>query len=85
MRKCGIETMGGLESFDFGFVVREMGKSMPRGTGRGGGSRGRIIINYLKLDGVIVSIHGWVALSFFLQVSNNFFACVKICFDGMKF
>ncbi len=85
MRKCGIETMGGLESFDFGFVVREMGKSMPRGTGRGGGSRGCIIINYLRLDGVTISIHGWVALSSFLQVSNNLFACAEICFDGMKF
>jgi hypothetical protein len=79
------ETMGGLEYFDFGFVVKEMGKSMPRGTRHGGGSRGRIVINYLRLDGVTVSIHGWVALSFFLQVSNNLFACAEICFDGMKF
>jgi len=63
--KCGIEIMGGLEYFDFGFVMKEMGKSMPRGTKCGGGSKGRIVINYLRLNGVIVSIHGWVALSFF--------------------
>jgi len=83
MPKCGIEIMGGLESFDFGFVVKEMGKSMPRGTRCGGGSKGRIVINYLWFDGVKVSIHGWVALSLFLQVSNNLFACAEICFDGM--
>jgi hypothetical protein len=76
--------MGGLESFDFGFVVKEMGKSMRRGTRHGGGSRGHIVINHLRLDGVTVSIHGWVAISFFLQMSKNLFACVEICFDGME-
>jgi hypothetical protein len=80
----GIETVGGLESFDFGFVMHEMGKSVPRGPRCGGGFKCCIIINCLSLDGVTISIHGWVALSFFLQMSNNLFACVEICFDGME-
>jgi len=57
---------------------------MPRGTRRGGGFRGHIIINCLRLDAVTISIHGWVALFFLLQMSNNLFACVEICFDGME-
>jgi len=44
--------------------MNEMGKLVPRGIGRGGGFRGCIVINCLKLDGVTISIHGWVALSF---------------------
>jgi hypothetical protein len=83
--KGSTEIMGGLECFEFGFVVKEMGKLVPRRIGLGGGSRGRIIINYLKFYGVIVSIHGWVALSFLLQMSNNLFACAEICFNGMEF
>jgi hypothetical protein len=55
------------------------------GTGRGGGSGGRIAINCLRLDGVTVSIHGWVSLSLLLlQVSGSLFACSEICFDGME-
>ncbi len=31
MPEGGIETVGGLESFDFGFAVKEMGKSVHQG------------------------------------------------------
>ncbi len=31
MPEGGIETVGGLESFDFGFSVKEMGKSVHQG------------------------------------------------------
>jgi hypothetical protein len=40
--KGGTETKGGLEYFNFGFVMMEMGKSMPRGIGCGGGFKGHI-------------------------------------------
>lgn len=74
--------MGVFESFDFDFAIKELGKLMHQE--HGGGFGGHIVINCLRLDGIMVSIHGWFALFLFLQVSNSLFAYVEICFNGME-
>jgi hypothetical protein len=68
--------VGGLEYFDFGFVIKEMGKSMHQEqlTWRW----------FWRPHGIMVSMHGWFALFLLLQVSNSLFVYVEICFDGME-
>ncbi len=62
--------------------LKKLGKSMHQE--HGGGFGGHIVINCMRLDGIMVYIHGWFALFLLLQVFNSLFVYPETCFNGME-